>query len=271
MSENSYSTSELIHPTAIISNEAIIGQGVKVGPYSIIGPHVEVGDGCNLHSHVVIAEHTKIGKNNEFYQFSSIGAAPQDYTYKGEPTRLEIGDNNIFRECTTINRGTLKQDGVTIIGNNSLIMEYVHFGHDVVMGDFCTISNATQIAGHAKIADRVVIGGGTVISQFCSIGKGCFIGGGSALDRDVPAFCTAVGNRARLKGVNIIGMRRQNYKRDIISGVVDFLRTMESSGLSPLAFINNEETMREYQDNEVIVEMVSDIRNSKIGIAPFVT
>ena len=262
---------ELIHPSAVISEGAEVGKNVKIGAYSVIGSNVKLGDDNIVHPHVVIEGHTTIGDNNEFYQFSSIGANPQDYSYKGEPTRLKIGSNNTFRECVTLNVGTIKQDGLTQIGSGSLFMAYVHMGHDVNVGDNCTIANAVQIAGHVKIGSNAVIGGGTVISQFVTIGRGSFIGGGSAIDHDIPIFCTAIGNRVRLKGINIIGMRRQNISKQHISELVDFLRIMESSSLSPRAFIDHEELMKDFNDNEIVQELVEDIRKTQIGIAPFLS
>jgi UDP-N-acetylglucosamine acyltransferase len=198
-----------------------------------------------------------------------VGAPPQDTSYKGEPTRTVIGNNNTFREHVTIHRGTLKENLVTTIGSNCLFMAYVHAGHDVVIGNNCTIANSTNFAGHVKVGDRVIIGGGTQIQQFISIGRGAYIGGAAAIDRDVPMFCTAMGNRAHLKGINIIGMKRQGYTKQEISEVVDFYRTMESSKLSPRSFVENTELMAEYKDNRVIAEMADQIKKTEIGIAPF--
>ena len=201
----------------------------------------------------------------------SIGAPPQDLTYKGEPTRVIIGDKNIFREYVSIHRGTVKDNEVTKVGSNGLFMAYVHIGHDVIIGDHCIVANSTNFAGHVKVGDRVTIGGGTNISQFVSLGKGAYLGGASAIDKDIPMFCTAFGNRARLKGINIIGMRRQGYSKQQISEVVDFFRTMESSILSPKAFIDHEEFMSEFKNNIVIDEICEQVRNSQVGIATFMS
>ena len=262
---------DLIHPTAIIYPGAKVGENVKIGPYSIIGPYVEIDDGTDVRAHVVIEGHTKIGKNNRIFQFCSIGAEPQDYTYKGESTRVEIGDGNTFRENITVNCGTLKQDGVTIIGNNSLFMAYVHFGHDTVVEDNCTIGNSVNLAGHVSIGTKAIISGSSAVSQFISIGRGAFIGGCSAVDRDIPIFCTALGNKVRLKGVNIIGMKRQDYPREVISEVVDFLREMDASSLSPRAYVDSENIPEELLKNEIVMEMCDQIRTTKIGIAPFMS
>lgn len=258
-----------IHATAIVDPLAKIHETVKIGPFCIVGPNVEIGANTILHSHIVVDGHTTIGEGNKFFQGCSVGAPPQDNSYRNEPTRTVIGNNNTFREYCSIHRGTLKENQITQIGDNCLFMAYVHVGHDVGIGSYCTIANSTNFAGHVKIGDRVIIGGGTQIQQFCTLGRGAYIGGASAIDRDIPSFCTAMGNRAHLKGINIIGMKRQGYSKQEISEVVDFLRTIESSNLSPRAFVDHAELMVEYKDNRVIAEMVEQIRKSEIGIAPF--
>ncbi|PIP90059.1 MAG: acyl-[acyl-carrier-protein]--UDP-N-acetylglucosamine O-acyltransferase [Bdellovibrionales bacterium CG12_big_fil_rev_8_21_14_0_65_38_15] len=258
-----------IHPSAIVSPEAKIAPNVSIGPFSIIGPNVEISTGCIIGAQVHIDGHTKIGENNRFESFCSIGAAPQDTSYKGEPTQTVIGSGNTFREYVSVHRGTLKDNGITNVGNNSLFMAYVHLGHDVQFGSNCVVANSTNFAGHVKVGDRVIIGGGSQISQFVSIGRGAYIGGATAIDRDIPIFCTAYGNRVKLKGVNIIGMRRQGVEKAAISEVLDFYRTMEASALSPRAFVEHEEHMAEFKDNVIISEMVSFIRVSEVGIAPF--
>ncbi len=258
-----------IHPSSIIENGAKIHESVKIGPFCLIGANVEIGADTILHSHIVVSGHTVIGQGNKFFQGCSIGAPPQDNSYKGEPTRTLIGNNNTFREYCSVHRGTLKENHITTIGDNNLFMAYVHIGHDVVMGNYCTIANSTNFAGHVRIGDRVGIGGGTNIQQWVSLGRGAYIGGATALDRDIPSFCTAIGNRAHLKGINIIGMKRQGYSKQEISEVVDFLRTIESSNISPRSFVDNQEHMAEFKDNRVVIEMVEQIRKSEIGIAPF--
>ncbi len=258
-----------IHPSSIVDKNAKIHETVKVGPFCIVGPNVEIGANTILHSHVVVDGHTTIGEGNQFFQGCSIGAPPQDNSYKGEPTRVVIGNNNIFREYVSIHRGTLKENGLTTIGSNCLFMAYVHAGHDVGIGNNVTIANSTNFAGHVKVGDRVIIGGGTNVSQFVTLGRGSYIGGASAIDRDIPVFCTALGNRVFLKGINIIGLRRQGYSKQEISEVVDFYRTMEASALSPRAFVDHQEHMAEFKDNRIVIEMVEQIKKSEIGIAPF--
>ncbi|MBT3585222.1 MAG: acyl-ACP--UDP-N-acetylglucosamine O-acyltransferase [Halobacteriovoraceae bacterium] len=258
-----------IHELAVVHPDAKIGEGVSIGPYTFVGPHVEIGPNCVIHHHATIEGHTRIGKDNQIFQYCSIGAPPQDLTYNNEPTRVEIGEANIFREFVSVHRGTTKENQVTTIGNNSLFMAYVHLGHDVVIGDKVVIANSCNLAGHVKLGDRAVLGGGCNISQFVSIGRGAYLGGAAAIDRDIPLFCTAYGNRAKLKGINIIGLRRHGYSKTVVSEVVDFYRTMESSALSPRAFIDHEDLMSEYKGNEIIEEMADGIRNTEVGVAPF--
>lgn len=259
-----------IHPSAVISENTKIGENVEIGPFCLIGPDVEIGDNTVLHSHVRIVGNTKIGASNQIFSFTSIGDLPQDLTYKGEPTTVEIGDHNIIREYVSIHRGTMKDRQKTTIGHHNLLMAYVHLGHDVDFGSHCVIANTTNFAGHVKVGDRVIIGGGTNISQFVTLGRGAYIGGGSGIDRDIPLFCTAYGNRVKLKGINIIGLRRQGYERQIISEVVDFYRLMEASALSPRSFVSNKDMISEFSHNEIIQLMIKSISESDIGIAPFV-
>ncbi len=260
-----------IHSTAIVHPEAKLGENCSVGPFSIIGANVSLGNECKVHSNVVLDGHLRVGNNNEFFQFCSIGAPPQDLTYQNEPTEVEIGDNNVFREYVSIHRGTMKDRKLTTIGSNCLLMAHVHIGHDAIVGNNCVFANSVNLAGHVKIGERAIIGGGTQVSQFVSIGRGAYIGGAAAIDRDIPLFCTSYGNRAKLKGINIIGMRRQGHEKQIITEVVDFYRFMESSALSPRAFCENDELMSDFKGNDVVEEMAQMIKDSKIGIAPFMT
>lgn len=261
--------SSKIHPTAVIDETAVIGDNCVIGPYCVIGANVKIGDNNIFQPHVVVDHYTTIGNGNRFFQFSSIGADPQDYTYKGEPTKLIIGDNNVFRECVTINRGTLKETGETVLGNNSLYMAYVHVGHDCRIGDYCTIANSCNIAGHVRIQNNVIIGGATSVSQFVKLGRGCYIGGASAINKDIPSFCTAYGNRVTLRGINIIGMKRQEVDRKSISVVVDFFRAMEASGLAAATFIANDEMMKEFADDPIVKQICDEIKSSDVGVAPF--
>jgi len=260
----------MIYPMSAVDPKARIGKNVTIGPFCVVGPDVEIGDDSELMSHVTISGITKIGKGNLFYPQSVIGVAPQDISYKGEPTTVEIGDNNTIRECVTINRGTLKQDGVTIVGNGNLIMAYVHLGHDVILRDNCIIANTVNLAGHVTLESGCVIGGGTNISQFVTVGKGAYLGGGSGVDKDIPPFCYGYGNRIRLKGINIIGMKRSGIDKPLISELVDFFREMEASTLSPKRFISKSEMSKDFEDNSYIRDLCDFITESNMGIAPFI-
>jgi UDP-N-acetylglucosamine acyltransferase len=265
------SKNQKIHPNAIVHDGAVLGDNVEVGPFSIIGENVKLADGNIVGSNVIIDGHCDISENNQFYPFVMIGGQPQDLTYANEPTKVIIGKSNIFREYVSIHRGTMKDKKVTTVGDESLLMSYVHLGHDVTFGSKCIIANSTNFAGHVNVGDNVIIGGGCNIGQFVTLGRGSYIGGASGLDRDVPTFCTAYGNRIKLKGINIIGMRRQGFSKQVISEVVDFFRLMEASPLSPRAFVNQEDILSEYQNNEIIDDMVGHIKGSEIGIAPFMS
>jgi len=260
-----------IHELALVSPEAEIAEGVVIGPFSIIGPNVKIGKNTLIESHVKIDGHTTIGEDNKISSYCAIGAPPQDSSYKNEPTETIIGNGNIIREYVSIHRGTLKDKAKTSVGNNNLLMSYVHLGHDVIFGSNCIIANSTNFAGHVRVGDKVIIGGGCNISQFVSLGLGSYLGGASAIDRDIPTFCTAYGNRVRLKGINIIGMRRGGHSKQVISEVVDFYRVMEANPLSPRAFVNHKELIEEYAGNPVIEQMVSEINDSEVGIAPFMS
>lgn len=206
----------MIHPTAIIDERANLAGDVRVGPYSIIGAGVEIGAGSVVGPHVVIRGETRIGKNNQFFQFASIGEDCQDKKYRGEPTRLEIGDNNVFRECVTIHRGTVQDQGVTSIGNGCLFMNYTHIAHDCVVGNDVIVANGSQVAGHVHLDDGAIIGGQSAIHQFCRVGSCAMVGGATILFKDVPAYVTVQGNPAHAHGMNVEGMRRRNFDKDLI-------------------------------------------------------
>ena len=180
----------MIHPQAIVDPDATLADDVSVGPFTVIGPQVQIGPGCTIESHVVLKGPTTIGANNHIYQFSSVGEATPDRKYQGEPTRLVIGDNNIIRENVTIHRGTVQGRSETTIGNDNLIMAYVHIGHDSVVGDHTVLVNNAALAGHVRVGDWAVLSGYTLVHQFCQIGAHSFSGMASAIGKDVPAFIT---------------------------------------------------------------------------------
>ena len=201
----------MIHKTVIIDPSAIIADDVSIGPYSIIGAGVEIGSGCQIESHVVIKGPTKIGKNNHIYQFSSVGEDPQDKKFAGEPTLLEIGDNNLIRESVTINRGTIQGGGITKIGNNNWIMAYVHIAHDCIVGSENIFANNTTLAGHVIIDDFVILGGFSLVSQFNHIGSYAFSAMGSVISRNIPPYILVSGHMAKPVGINIEGLRRHDF------------------------------------------------------------
>jgi UDP-N-acetylglucosamine acyltransferase len=208
-----------IHPSTVVSPKAKIADGVCIGPFSIIGEKVEIGSDTVIDSHVVIDGDTVIGARNRVYPYVSLGLAPQDVGYKGEPTRLVIGDDNIIREFVTVNRATTKQDRVTTIGNNNYLMAYAHVAHDCTLGDSIIMSNAATLAGHIEIGDKAIIGGLVAIHQFVRIGAYAFIGGMSATVKDIPPFMMASGNRAKLYGLNVRGLIREGFSKDRIAGL----------------------------------------------------
>lgn len=263
--------SQNIHATAIIKDGAEIADDVLIGPYCIVGENVKIGKGTKLLSHVVVDGHTTIGENNEIHQFSSIGVPPQDKSYKNEPTKTIIGDGNLFREGCTVHRATIKQDLVTKIGNNGYFMTGVHFAHDCNIGNNVVLANGTMCAGHVIVEDFVQMGGACGVTPFCHIGRGAFIGAASAIDKDIPHYCAAFGNRIRLKGVNIIGMKRRGHSKEEISEVIDFYRMMEASALSPRAFVNHPENIEEYKNNLVVKEICDFISQSQIGLPSFMS
>ena len=206
----------MIHPTAIISKSAKLDSSVEVGPYSVIHDNVMIDSNTVIESHVVIKNYTTIGKNNHIYQFASIGEDPQDLKYKGEDSKLIIGDNNIFREYSTVNRGTVTGINKTIIGSNNLFMAYTHVAHDCVIKDHCILSNAASLAGHVTLGKSVSLGGFTLVHQFCDIGDYAFSGLGTVISRDVTPFTLVAGNHAQAYKINSAGLKRKGFSDEVI-------------------------------------------------------
>ncbi|MBV8046521.1 MAG: acyl-ACP--UDP-N-acetylglucosamine O-acyltransferase, partial [Paludibacterium sp.] len=224
-------TQQRIHPTALIDPSAELAEDVEVGAYSIIGPHVEIGAGTRIGPHVVLDGHTRLGANNRVFQFASVGAEPQDKKYAGEPTRLEIGDNNTIREFCTINTGTAQDAGVTRIGDDNWIMAYVHIAHDCQIGSRTIMANNTTLAGHVHVGDWVFLGGFTAVHQFVIIGEHAMTAFCSAVAQDVPPFVTAHGNRAVPSGINSEGLKRRGYSPEAIRTVKNAYKTLYRQGL----------------------------------------
>lgn len=222
----------LIHATAIVDARAEIETTVEIGAYSVIGPHVRIGAGTKVGPHVVIDGHTTIGKDNQFFQFSSLGAAPQDKKYAGEETRLEIGDRNTVREFCTFNLGTTQDDGVTRLGDDNWIMAYVHLAHDCKVGNNTIFANNATLAGHVSVGDWVILGGGTLVHQFCQIGAHAMTAFGARISQDVPPFVMIGGMPSSPHGVNSEGLRRRGFSSTQISDIRKAYRTLYRSGLS---------------------------------------
>ena len=252
------------HATAIISDSARIAKDVEVGPYTIIGENVEIGSGCIIDSHVVINGPTCIGENNHIYQFCSIGDDPQDKKYKGEPTRLEIGDDNTIREFCTISRGTLQGNSVTRIGNDNWIMAYAHIAHDCVIGSHCIFANNATLAGHVRVDDWVIFGGFTGAHQFCRIGAHAFLGMYAAITQDVPAYTMIGGQPTAPKGINAEGLKRRGFSDDKIRSIRNAYKIVYRSGAKLSKAIKDLESMVAEQPE--IELFVDSLKSSERGI-----
>lgn len=220
-----------IDPRAVIEPGAKLAADVVVGPYAIIGANVEIGPGCRIGPHSVVTGWTRLGANNQIFQFSSIGDAPQDKKYAGEPTRLEIGDRNVFREYVTVNRGTTHDEGVTRIGNDNLFMAYTHVAHDCRIGNHVVMANVATLAGHVEIGDHVIMGGLSAVHQFCKIGSHAFIANNTAVTRDVPPYVMAVGQPAAPHSVNATGLSRRGFTPEQVRNVKSAFRMLYRSEL----------------------------------------
>ena len=221
----------MIDARAIVSGEAELAADVSVGPFSIIGPQVQIGPRTVVGPHVVINGPTTIGAGNRIFQFASIGDAPQDKKYQGEPTRLQIGDRNVFRESCTVNRGTANDQGVTRIGSDNLFMAYAHVAHDCVVGSHTVFANCAALGGHVEIGDWAILGGLTAVHQFTKIGAHAFLGGGAIVTRDVPPYVMVAGNPAVPHAVNSEGLKRRGFTEEQIRHIRDAYRIVYRSDL----------------------------------------
>ncbi len=252
----------MIHPTAIIDDKAVIGNNVKIGPYSIVGPDVVIGDDCWIGPHVVLKGPTVLGKANKIYQFASVGEDCQDKKYNGEPTRLEIGDNNIIRECVTIHRGTVQDQGLTKLGSNNLLMAYVHVAHDCMMGDNIILANNTTLAGHVHVGDWAILGGFTGVHQFCHIGAHAFTAVNSVVVQDIPPYIMAQGHNAVPRTINSEGLKRRGFSKDAIMNVKRAFKTLYRKGLT----IDEAVTEMESWQAPELDELIHFVQNSSRGI-----
>ena len=220
-----------IHPTAIIDPHAELDHGVEVGPYSVIGPNVRIGKGTRIGPHVVIEGRTNLGENNQIFQFATVGSMPQDLKYKGEPSELIVGSGNIIREYVSLNPGTTGGGMVTRLGDQNLLMMQCHIAHDCIMGSRNIIANGATFGGHVIIEDAVIVGGLAGIHQFVRLGTGAIIGAGSMVSKDVPPYCNATGDRARLHGLNVEGMKRRGFDAKKIANIRKAYRIVFQSKL----------------------------------------
>ena len=252
-----------IHPTAIVEDGAIIGENVKIGPYCIVKKDVKLANGVELISHVVVDGDTDIGENTKIFPFSAVGTIPQDLTYKkGDKVKLIIGKNNIIRENVLINPGTLKDKGVTLIGDNNLFMGSTHIAHDAIIGNNVIMVNQSMVAGHVVVEDHAIIGGSTPIHQFVKIGEYAMIAGAAAVTQDIPPYCLAEGNRAKVKSLNIVGLRRNFDKEDIKELTKAYKAIFRSEGnIKDLA-----KKILENTTNEKVKKLCQFIINTQRGI-----
>ena len=250
----------MIHKTAIIDPNAKISKNVKIGPFSVIGPNVEIGEGTIVHSHVNITGNTKIGSNNNIYPFASIGSDPQDLKFKGEDTKLEIGDGNKIREYVTINPGTQGGGGLTKVGNNCLFMVSAHIAHDCLVGNNVILANNVPLGGHAHVDDNAIIGGNSAVQQFTRVGKSAMIGGMCGVVRDVIPYGIAHGNRSVLQGLNLIGLRRNNIPNKEIMILGDaYKEIFKNKNLTE----NLNNLYNEFKNNELVKEVIEFIEKDK--------
>jgi len=250
----------MIHKTAIVDPKARISPTVKIGPFSIIGPNVEINDNTEIQSHVSIMGNTIIGKDNKIYSFSSIGNDPQDLKYRGEDTKLEIGDNNKIREYVTINPGTQGGGGLTKIGNNCLFMVSSHIAHDCMVGNNVILANNVPLGGHAEIQDNVIIGGNSAVQQFTRVGKFAMIGGMCGVVKDVIPYGIAHGNRSILHGLNLIGLRRKNISNKEIMILSDaYKEIFKTENLTQN--LNNLST--DLKKNELVLEVLNFLEKDR--------
>ncbi|HAZ78957.1 MAG TPA: acyl-[acyl-carrier-protein]--UDP-N-acetylglucosamine O-acyltransferase [Porticoccaceae bacterium] len=253
----------MIHPSAVVDGSAVIGNNVNIGPWTYIGPNVEIGDDCSIASHVVIKGPTVIGKRNQIYQFSSVGEDTPDLKYKGESTRLLIGDNNTIREGVTIHRGTVQDKGVTEIGNNNLLMAYVHVGHDCVLGDNVVMTNNAAVAGHVYVGDWAILSGFAMVHQYVHLGAHCFIGPASFIYHDVPAGVTVSGSPAEPRTINREGLKRRGFTAEQISLANRMYKILYRRGLRLEEALLS---ISDLGDDPIVLMFIESVERSTRGI-----
>jgi len=253
-----------IHPSAVVESGAELGTDVSIGAYSVIGSNVKIGDGSKISSQVVIDGHTELGANNQIFPFTVIGSEPQSISYKGEPTKVQIGDNNVFRENITVNRGTMDDEGITVIGNDNLFMAYVHIAHDCRLGSDLLFSNNASLAGHVRVSDYVVLAGYTLVHQFVRIGEHSFCGVNTYCTLDVPPYMLVAGNKAITHGINVRGLRRRGVDKDTLLELKRAYKTIYRSGHT-MAHALDELATQEWQSSQVN-GLIDFIKKSTRGV-----
>ncbi|MGA0054386.1 MAG: acyl-ACP--UDP-N-acetylglucosamine O-acyltransferase [Steroidobacteraceae bacterium] len=248
------SESTRIDSRAVVAPTAKLGEGVEIGAYAIIGPDVEIGSGTIVGPHAVVTGWTKLGSHNRIFQFASIGDAPQDKKYAGEPTRVEIGDRNVFREYVTVNRGTTHDKGITRVGSDNLFMGSSHVAHDCIVGSHCVFANLATLGGHVEVDDYVILAGFTGVHQFCKIGAHAFIANNTAVTRDVPPYVMAVGHPATPHSINATGLSRRGFTSEQVRNIKNAYRTLYRMDL-PL---------------ETAMEKLREAAKTQAEIVPFV-
>ncbi|WP_404420124.1 acyl-ACP--UDP-N-acetylglucosamine O-acyltransferase [Marinospirillum sp.] len=253
----------MIHPTALVDPGAQLAADVEVGPYSIIGPDVVLGSGCKIGPHVVIKGPSVLGERNRIFQFASVGEDCQDKKYKGEPTRLEMGDDNVIREGVTIHRGTVQDRQLTRIGSRNLFMAYSHVAHDCIVGDDCIMANQATLAGHVTLGDFVILGGLSAVHQFSRVGSHAMCGGGSIILKDIPAYTMISGHPAETHGINYEGLKRRGFSKEAMQSLRNAYKIVFRKGLTlqeAIAQLEAEEPLEELQ------VFIDSIKNSQRGI-----
>jgi UDP-N-acetylglucosamine acyltransferase len=253
-----------IHETALVDRRAEIDSDVEIGPYSLVGKHVEIGKGCRVKSHVVIEGRTTLGEGNVLFQFATVGSVPQDLKYKGEPSELIIGNHNTIREFVSLNPGTAGGGMLTRVGDGNLLMMYCHIAHDCILGSHNIIANGATLGGHVVIEDYVIVGGLVGIHQFTKIGRVAILGAGSMVSKDVPPYCNATGDRARLHGLNLEGLKRRGFGPEKIEALKKAYRIMFRSKLKTRAAIVK--IRQELSGCAEAQQLVTFIENSQRGI-----
>ncbi|MBK1735083.1 acyl-[acyl-carrier-protein]--UDP-N-acetylglucosamine O-acyltransferase [Halorhodospira abdelmalekii] len=253
-----------VHPQASVDPKAALGEDVEVGPFTVIGPDVEIDEGTWIGPHVVLRGPLQIGRDNRIYQFAALGEAPQHKGYKGEPTRLIIGDGNTIREFVTCHRGTVQGRGETRIGDHNWLMAYCHIAHDCTLGNHLLFANSASLAGHVDVGDYATLGGFALVHQFCRIGSYAFCGFGSGINRDVPPFVTVSGQMAVPRGINSVGLRRHGFEDRRIRAIKQAYRVLYRQGLR--LEDARDQIAEQFADSQEVQQMVHFIDESKRGL-----